>query len=223
MAEFVLEIGIEAVPASAMVPALGQLRELLGDLLRRERIAFDNVRTLGAPRRLAVLASAMAARQAEAVIEIPGPPANRAFDAVGNPTQVAEGFARKNRLTVPELQVKPTPRGDYVFGVRREEGRPSVEVLSVALPSLFTELAFPKFMRWGEGRYRFVRPIRWILCLLGEEIVPFAVATVTSGRETFGHRTLAPGPHGVRRAVDYPEVVRRAGVLLDPAAREQII
>src|SRR5690349_20538089 len=122
MPDFVLEIGVEEVPASAMVPALGQLRELLGELLLRERIAFDGVRRLGTPRRLAALASGVAAREADAVIEIPGPPANRAFDADGNPTQVAESFARKNGLAVAALQVKPTPRREYVFGVRREDG-----------------------------------------------------------------------------------------------------
>src|SRR5205085_8354760 len=100
-------------------------------------------------RRLAALAGGVAKRQADAVIAVPGPPARLAFDAEGKPTPVAEGFARKSGFAVRDLQVRETPRGPYVFGERREEGRPSVEVLAAALPPLFSELTFPKFMRWG--------------------------------------------------------------------------
>src|SRR5438105_5126745 len=125
-----------------MVPALGQRRELLGDLLQRERIAFEEVRTLGTPRRLAALVSGTAERQADAVIEIPGPPARVAFDAEGKPTPAAEGFARKNGLALADLQVRETSRGPYVFGERRETGGPSVEALAAALPPVFAQLTF---------------------------------------------------------------------------------
>src|SRR4051794_19925799 len=118
MPDFVLEIGTEEVPASAVVPALGQLEALLEQRLKAERIGFREVRALGTPRRLVALASGVAERQEDAEIEIGGPPARVAFDEAGKPTPAAEGFARKNQVSLADLQVRPTPRGDYLFAVR---------------------------------------------------------------------------------------------------------
>lgn len=223
MPDFVLEIGTEEVPASAVVPALAQLRLLLEQRLRVERIGFREVRTLGTPRRLVALASGVADRQEDAEIEIGGPPARVAYDEAGNPTPAAEGFARKNQVSLADLEVRPTPRGDYVFAVRREEGRSSLEVLARVLPDIPGTLNFPKFMRWGEGQFRFVRPIRWILCLLGDQVVALEVEGIRSGRQTFGHRVLGAGPFEVPSADAYEETVRRGGVVLDPEERREWI
>src|SRR5262249_1250003 len=118
MPDLVLEIGIEEVPASAVVPALGQMRELGEQQLKRERVGPPEVRTVGTPRRVVAVASGGAERQADAEIEIGGPPARVAFDAAGDPTPAAEGFARKNQVTLADLQVRPTPRGEYVFALK---------------------------------------------------------------------------------------------------------
>ncbi|MBI3911434.1 MAG: glycine--tRNA ligase subunit beta [Armatimonadetes bacterium] len=220
MPDLVLEIGTEEVPANAVVPALEQLRQLMEELLSVQRLSHGGVETLGTPRRLVACARDVATRQADAVVEIKGPPASVAFDAEGKPTRAADGFARRNQVDVGTLVI----RDNYVYAEKREIGAPAVSVLARALPELFPALNFPKFMRWGEGLFRFSRPIRWILCLLGEEVVPFTVAEVTSGNVTMGHRVLGPGPHPVRTAADYFHVVRDAGVILSgQERREQIV
>src|SRR5688572_23327788 len=185
MADFLLEIGTEEVPAAAVVPAIEQLATLTRDLLAKERLNAREVRTLGTPRRLVVYVKDVAPRQEDAVIQQRGPARAAAFDAEGRPTKAAEGFARRYGLTPDQLQVRQTDAGDYVFAEQRVEGKPSTQVLGAAVPGVLTALSFPKFMRWSEGNYRFSRPIRWLVALLGEEVVPFHIEGVEAGHVSF--------------------------------------
>jgi glycyl-tRNA synthetase beta chain len=232
MPDFVLEIGTEEVPAAAVVPALEQLRVLTEELFQRERIRCEAVRTLGTPRRLVVYASGVANRQEDALVEHRGPARKAAFDPEGRPSRAAEGFARRHGLSSTDLEVRSTPTGDYVFAVLKVEGKPARDVLAASVPELLPRLAFPKFMRWGEGRYRFSRPIRWFLALLGDQVVPFEVEGVPSGRITWGHRFLpvqgteAGGdPHrlSVESAGEYFSAMEQARVVVDPAERRRRI
>ncbi len=228
MPDFVLEIGTEEVPASAVVPALDQLAALFRELLGRERLGFEAVRTVGTPRRLVAYVTGVAERQPDSEAEYRGPARRAAFDAEGNPTKAAEGFARKYGLSAADLEVRETDGGEYVYARQRVVGRPTAEVLAAAIPGLLGQLNFPKFMRWGEGRYRFSRPIRWLLALLGEEVVSFDAGGVTSGRVSHGHRFLPVDEDGghtleVARAEEYFRRMEAARVVVDPAERRQRI
>ena len=189
-----LEIGMEECPARFMPSAMQQLERLVAEQFRAARIAFDTVRSLGTPRRLTVLVDGVADTQEDLAEEVKGPPKQAAFDAEGRPTKAAEGFARKQGVSVEELEVRETEQGAYVYALKRESGRPTPEVLTEVLPSVIQRLSFPKSMRWGSGTTRFIRPIRWIVALFDDAIVPFEYAGVHSGRESRGHRFLSEGP-----------------------------
>lgn len=229
MPDFVLEIGTEEVPAAAMVPALEQLNSLMGELLTRERIGFGEVRTQGTPRRLVAYVTGVAERQEDALLQHRGPARAVAFDAAGNPTRAAEGFARRYGLSAADLQVRQTETGEYAFAEQKVEGQPTTDVLAGALPGVLSSLSFPKFMRWGEGSHRFSRPVRWIVALLGSEVVATEACGVSAGRESFGHRFLpVRGEPGVYRvavegAETYFDRLRDAHIVADPAERRRLI
>lgn len=219
-----LEIGMEECPARFVGPALGELARLMEERLSAERLAHGGIRTLGTPRRLAVVVEGLAERQAELTQEVKGPPARVAFDETGAPTQAARGFAANQGVRVEELVVKETAGGAYVVAVRHEPGKAATEVLPGVLASVVTSLRFPKSMRWGDGSLRFARPIRWLVALLGDEVVPFGLEGVTSGRATRGHRILADRAIEIASADEYVERLREAGwVLVDVKERRESI
>jgi glycyl-tRNA synthetase beta chain len=123
---------------------------------------------------------------------VTGPPKKAAFDAAGKPTKAAEGFARSQGVAVDQLVTINTERGEYLAADRLEEGRPATAVLPELLTRLASTLPFAKQMRWGDGDVRFSRPVRWVVALLDDAVLPVAVAGVASDRITFGHRFLAP-------------------------------
>jgi glycyl-tRNA synthetase beta chain len=214
-----LEIGTEEMPARFLLPAIAQLRELMAKRLADLRLSFGTIRTVGTPRRLAAIVTEVAEHQAPIVREVRGPARHIAFDAQGNPTKAAEGFARAQGVAVSELVVKATEKGEFVFAIKREEGRPAMEVLSEALPQVIRQLAFPKTMRWEASGLRFGRPIRWLVALLGETVIPFEVAGVQSDRITYGRRftdgQLAGKPIALTSADLYETALELAHVIVD--------
>ncbi|MDI6907864.1 MAG: glycine--tRNA ligase subunit beta [Thermoanaerobacterales bacterium] len=221
--DFLLEIGIEELPARFLGPALVELAALARDLFDEQRLSYGVVNTYGTPRRLVLYVQDLAEAQASLVREVKGPPAKAAFDIDGKPTKAALGFARNQGVAVEELVIRPVGQVDYVYAVREENGRPAVKILPEIAPRLITGLSFPKPMRWGNEDLKFARPIRWMVCLFGSEAVPFTVAGVTAGRLTLGHRFLNPGPHRLERAADYFGTMREAYVLVDPDERRQVV
>ncbi len=219
MPDLLLEVGTEELPARFVEPARAQLEAVLGEELRRHRLPARALRTWATPRRLAVLASGVPARQPDAEQEVRGPAAAAAFDPQGRPTAAAVGFARSQGVPVESLHRKRTPTGEYVFARKVVAGRPAREVLGELLPQVIGSLSFPKTMRWAHYDLRFARPVRWVVALLDEEVVPFELAGTRAGRATYGHRQLSPGPHELRTPADYEEVLRRAYVLADRVAR----
>ena len=217
------EIGVEEMPARFLTPALAQLKELAAQKLSEQRLDFADIFTFGTPRRLVLLVRELAAAQRPAEKEVKGPAAKVAFDEQKQPTRAALGFARSQGVTVAELTVKPVGPVDYVFAVVREEGRPAPEVLAEISPALITDLHFPKFMRWGEGELRFARPIRWLLALYGDQVIPVTAAGVTAGRRTYGHRFLSGAVLTVNDPEDYFEKMRDNFVLVDPVRRRTAI
>ncbi len=192
MAELLLEIGTEELPAGVVESALVQLQSAVTQRLHEARIAFGEVETFGTPRRLILYIHDVAPSQTDMVREVRGPAANVAFDAQGNPTPAAIGFARKQGVGVSTLEVVSTPQGEYVMAKVFERGKPTPEVASGIFPEAIRSLTFPKMMRWGSGNLRFCRPIRWILALYDGEVVPFELDGIHSGNRSRGHRFLAP-------------------------------
>ena len=182
-----LEVGTEEIPAHAMPAILDQLKSLAEKSLNDARITFGKIQTLGTPRRLALLVEDVATRQADAQSERRGPSIKIAFDAAGKPSKAAIGFARGQKVAPEDLIV----RDGYVYAVIREQGKPSAELFATLLPKIICDLNFPNNMRWGSLDFKFIRPIRWIVALFGDEVIPFEVANVHSGRISRGHRFLS--------------------------------
>jgi len=216
-----LEVGTEELPARFVEPARLQLETNLGEALVRERLEPAFLKSWATPRRLAVRAEGLPALQPDVWREVRGPAARAAFDAQGRPTAAALGFARSQGVPVEALEVRSTPAGEYVFARVCVPGKPVGEVLRELLPRVVTSLSFPKTMRWGNHDLRFARPIRWLVALLDDQVVPFELAGVRSGRWTYGHRQLAPGPHEIPDATRYEEVTRRAWVMADRTSRRE--
>ena len=222
--EFLFELGTEELPASDLQSALAQLKERLPALLDDLRLPHTGeVIILGTPRRLVASVAGLAARQADRTLLVKGPPASRAFDAMGLPTKAAEGFARSRGIDVKALEVREVDGGKYAVAEVTESGRPAVEVLAEALPKLIAAIKFDKPMRWNSSNVYFSRPIRWILALFGGHVVPFEYAGVQSGAVTRGLRFLAPAEIEVKSTQEYFTALAAQGILLDPEVRRHSI
>jgi len=221
--DLLVELGVEDMPPSCCLTAVEQLPGLLERLLRDCGLSFQEVVAWATPRRLVVRARRVAAHQAPRVKRVRGPAAKVAFDQDGRPTAAALGFARAQGVAVEDLVVEDTAGGQYVFAVLRQEGRPAVEVLPEVLTAMVAALEFPKMMRWGTHEVRFPRPVRWIVALWGDQVVPWEFAGVRSGAYTRGHRFLAPGPWLIPAAEEYAAVMESAKVLVDHNERKKVI
>lgn len=224
VAELLLEIGVEELPYQFIAPALASLKESAERLFNDQRLTFQSVRTMGTPRRLTIVVDGLAAKQASMVKEAMGPSKAVAFDQTGQPTRAAIGFAAGQGVAVQNLQVRQTPKGEYLFAVKREEGHPAAAVLIDMLPQLVSGLAFPKAMKWNETGVRFARPIRWLVALYGGSVLPIEAAGIKASNQTKGHRALGGGKWvAVRNATSYISTLERQCVIVDPQRRRNLI
>ncbi|CUQ67151.1 glycine--tRNA ligase subunit beta [Candidatus Nitrospira inopinata] len=222
--DLLLEVGVEELPYQFVAPALVTMKESSERLLKDQRLAFRAIRTMGTPRRLTMVAEGLAAKQSAVTKETMGPPKAAAFDQAGQPTKAAIGFASTHGVPVQSLEVRRTPKGEYLFAVKHEEGRPAASVLMEVLPPLVAGLAFPKAMKWNETGVRFARPIRWVLAIYGGTVLPFDVAGVTASNQTTGHRVMGGGKWiRVKDADSYSALLERQGVIVDPQRRRHLI
>jgi len=221
--ELLFEIGTEEIPSAYLPAALAELSAQAARLLAADRLASTEIRALGTPRRLLLFVDGLPPRQADARREVIGPPKSAAFDAEGKPTRAAEGFARAQGVPVERLAVRTLERGEYVVAVQEARGAATPEVLAALLPRLVQSLAFPKFMRWGEGTLRFVRPIRWLLATFGGRVLPVAIDGLAAGGKTYGHRFLAPRGVRVRSFAEYQAALEERFVIADPARRRDLV
>ena len=223
--DFLLEIGTEEMPSAPLINASKQLPKLVVKMLDEAGLAHGDVRVVSSPRRLAAIVSDVACAT-EAVHEVKrGPKAQIAFDADGNPTKAAAGFARKCGIDASELTRKVDEDGnEYVFAERNVPSEPAMPILSALGHDVIAAIEWPNYrsQRWGSEHETFVRPIRWICALLGSEVVPVTYADVTSGNTTRGHRVLAPGEHVVTEPAAYEQVLKDSYVL-GAEAREAAI
>lgn len=222
--DLLLEIGTEELPARLVGQVLVQLEEAAEKLLQEQRIDYNRLAVYSTPRRLVIYGWEMADVQTDLVEEVKGPPARAAFDDQGKPTKAASGFARSQGVAVEELMVKTTPAGDYVFAQKKISGHPTREVLAEQLPQLITGLSFPRPMRWGDRDLKFIRPIHWILCLLGDEVVEFEIDGYRSDRLTYGLRSLeGSGAISISHPREYFEKMQEASIIVDQNARKALI
>jgi len=221
--DLLLEIGTEEIPARFIPGALLALKESAQQRLSQSRLHYQEVKTIGTPRRLALLVFGLSSYQTDAEENIIGPPKTAAFAPDGSPTKVALGFAKAKGISVDQLEYIETPKGVYL-GLRKTlKGLPTTSVLTELLPQLILDLPFPKFMRWGSSALRFARPIHWMVSLFGNEVVPFALEGIQSGRRTFGHRFMAPQAIELTGAGKYAEQLRQAWVIVDPQERVEML
>ncbi len=221
--DFVLEIGTEEIPARFMPSAISQLKEIAGRWITENRLACGEIAAYGTPRRLTVYITGLAEEQEDFVDLIKGPSKKASLDENGNPTRAAEGFARSQGVSVGDLIVQETPNGEYVFAEKRQTGQKTAGILPQFCLELINGLSFPKPMRWGYKEMRFARPIRWLLALFGNTVIPFEIEGLQSGRVTYGHRFLSQGPIELYQAPDYLDRLRDAYVIVDHVERRERI
>jgi glycyl-tRNA synthetase beta chain len=222
-ADLLFEIGVEELPAGYVEPALEQLELGVSAGLEELRLAFGAATTYGTPRRLAILVTEVAARQRDHEEEAMGPAAKVAFDAAGKPTKALLGFCAGKGVDVSTVRRVETPRGEYVTVTVKHVGQPAATVLPALLASVASRLPFPKSMRWDAGDYRFGRPVRWLLALLGRDVLPVQAFGLGAGRATLGHRFLHPGAVEVAEPSRYVEALRKAFVLADHRERREVV
>ena len=225
-ADFLLEIGCEEIPAGVIARAAKELQVILEKYLTAERLLLEGacVESFGAPRRLVALTRAVRLRQPDVTREIAGPPKSVAYDTVGRPTKAAESFAAKQGVPVSKLYVVATPRGEQVAAKQIIRGRTGAEILAELLPRAVLEIPWPRSMYWtGLAGPRFIRPIRWIVALLGGQRVPFELAGVKSGAHSAGHRFLGDSRIALGGARDYEKKLQVNFVLARPEVRRKKI
>ena len=217
--DLLFEIGAEEIPAGFMPNILGQLKQLAETKLNDAHLPFESIATYGTPRRLALIVKGLADTSAEISERHKGPSASIAFDADGNATKAAIGFARGKGLDVADLVVED----GYIYAETKTAGVPAKDIVTDMLPQLITGLNFPKSMHWGNLDAKFVRPVRWLVALLDEEVIPVEFATVKSGNVTRGHRFLGADEITIKNAASYVDTLKENFVMVDQDARRELI
>ena len=231
---FILEIGVEELPASDVDSAQAYLVSRIPQLLTELHLAHGDIRVYATPRRLVITVDSVSPTQPDREEVVKGPPADKAIvrqTSSLSPSQTesltytpaAQGFAKKNGINVEDLEVREQDGGKYVFAVVKQKGRPTPEVLAEALPKLIAEIKFEKSMRWNDSGVSFSRPIRWYVALLGDMVIPFEYAGVASGNISRGLRPYDSPEIKIPSADKYFDVIRQAGIILDKGERKASI
>lgn len=221
--QLLFEIGTEEIPASYIRPALAFLEQAAQNKFKELDLAFGWVRTAGAPRRLTLAVDDLQEEQPARLQEHVGPAKQAAFDANGQPTKAALGFARSRGVAVEDLQIVTTPKGEYLMAAEEIKGRATAELLPELLESLLRAIPFPKSMRWADSRLAFARPVQWLLALYGGKVVDVTVEDLRAGDTTLGHRFLHPAPVQVHGFEDYLERLAAKSVIADIETRRAMV
>lgn len=220
--DLIFEIGAEEIPSAPLYAAVTQLKERAEKAFSDAHLEYGTVEVYGAPRRIALLVTDLAEQQDDVTLRHKGPASAVAFDAEGHPTKAAEGFARGKGVDVSDLVVGDAGGSSYVFAIVERVGAPAAMVLPELLSALVDGLDWPKSMRWGSGTARFIRPVRWLVALFGDEVVPVSFAGVTAGRVSMGHRFLG-GPAEIPSAGMYLETLVGSMVIANQDVRASAI
>ena len=218
-----LEIGLEEIPARFLKPSLEDMKNYIEKELKEQRIAFENVITNGTPRRLLIEIKGLSEKQ-ENLDEVNiGPSKNVAFDAIGQPTKACLGFAKSQNVEVSDLDIIDTGKGEYIAVKKFLEGQKTESLLPKILKSLILNLSFPKSMKWGTKKFKFVRPLRWILALVDSQVIPFEVEGIKSSNITRGHRFFGQPEFSVESIEDYYKKVKENFVIINIEERKASI
>jgi len=217
MAELLIELSSEEIPARMQTRAAEDLERLIGDRLKDAGLTFGTVRSFATPRRLAAVVDGLPTRSPDVSEEKKGP-------RVGAPEAAVQGFLKSAGLmSLDQAEIRADKKGDFYVATIERSGRATSQVVAEIVPEIVRNFPWPKSMRWGNGRLRWVRPLHSILCIFGGKVVPFEIDGIKSGKETRGHRFMAPKPFSVRSFDDYVQRLRNAFVILEPREREAII
>ncbi len=226
MTTYLWEIGTEELPADFVADAIDQWKALIPRSLAEHFLTSEKIEVYGTPRRLAILISGLPEKQADREEEIKGPSANQAYKE-GKPTPALEGFAKKQGISLEDIEVRDTPKGEFIFVQKKIQGKTTSEILQKLSPHWLTSLEGRRFMRWGDGDLRFPRPIRWLVALLNGDILPLKLVngstTINSDRLSSGHRVLHPNFISIDNAQDYLNTLSKAKIEVDPQQRENLI
>lgn len=223
MPTYLLEIGTEELPAEQVSEAQGRLQSLVSEALNQAGVDFDQVVTMGTPRRLACLVEGISQVQKTVNKRVKGPPVKSSFDASGKPLPSASGFAQKQGVKVEELLREEIGGVEYLVADVTIAGKPVAAVLEEIVPAAIMQLSGQRLMRWGDSDLKFSRPIRWLVSILDDKEIPIKLDSVKSGRETFGNRVLAPGKLAIASTKEYVAKLRGAKVLVCPQERKAFI
>lgn len=218
---YLLEVGVEEMPAHVVTPSIHQLKSLVAKYLKEQRIKFADMKEFATPRRMALLISGLSDKQPDIDESVKGPAKKIAQDDDGNWTKAAIGFTKGQGATVDDIEFKDVKGTQYVFVEKHIAGKPVAEVLK-GLPDVITSMNFPTLMKWGCHDLQFIRPIRWLVSLLDDEVVPFSILDVTADRVTKGHRFLG---HDIKidQATNYENALKDDFVIVDQKKRKQLI
>ncbi|EFQ23722.1 glycyl-tRNA synthetase beta chain [Aminomonas paucivorans DSM 12260] len=219
--DLLFEIGTEEIPAGFLSWGLEEIRRLGEEELQAARIPHGGILSYGTPRRLTLYVRSLASRQEDLVETVKGPLWAQAFDPNGHPTKAAAGFARSRQIPVEDLQMREVDGVPYAFAVLKQEGQETESLIPEVLQRILKRLVFPKNMYWQDPTVRFARPIRWLVALWGDQIVPVTLGEVHSDRFTRGHRFLGKRNLEIREAKDYLEALFDEFVLADPQKRRE--
>ncbi len=222
-ATFLLEIGTEELPYGDVEDVLNQLNQRVPAWLAELHLQFDSASVQATPRRIAVSIANLSPSQPDREEVVKGPPAERAFDSAGVATPAAIGFASKNGVDVKDLQIREQDGGKYVFAVVKQTGQPTAQVLSEALPALIAGIKFEKSMKWNDSGVAFSRPIRWIVSLFGEQVIPFEYAGVSAGNISRGLRPYDSPEIEIKSADAYFAEMEKAGIVINVETRIALI
>jgi glycyl-tRNA synthetase beta chain len=217
--DLLFEIGIEEIPARFMAPALKQIEEIMTKKLAEAGLEYGAIKTYGTPRRFTLIVEALAEMQADIVVESKGPAKKSAFDADGNPTKALQGFCRGKGVEIADLVEKEIKGVPYMYAVKEVKGQKTADIIGDMLQDMVGKIYFPKPMRWGYGEMRFARPIRWVVLLLGDQLLPINLGGVDSDRYSRGHRFLGSQHVEIKDAASYEETLAKEFVIVDQNKR----
>ncbi|MBS1256579.1 MAG: Glycine--tRNA ligase beta subunit [Deltaproteobacteria bacterium] len=223
MNTYLLEIGLEEMPAQMILPAVEQLKSLAQKTCEQHQLSLSDIQTFSTPRRLAILLSGLPDKEEDRKIELKGPPLSIARDTENNWTKAAEGFATKNKISLDNLETKSFDGKEYLFAQHSELGKHVPELFQGYAAEWISKLSFPKNMRWGSYRTRFIRPVRWVVSLWNTTVVPIKLEMLAAGNETRGHRFLSSAESTINHAADYEMQLKKLKVIADFEKRRQSI
>lgn len=218
---YLLEVGVEEMPAHVVTPSIQQLHQRVAKYLKEQRIDYNHIQEFATPRRMALLIDGLSDKQPDIDESVKGPAKKIAQDEDGNWTKAAIGFTRGQGASVDDIEFKDVKGTEYVFVEKHIAGKTVAEVLQ-GLPDVITSMNFPTLMKWGYNNLQFIRPIRWLVSLLNDEVVPFKILDVEAGRQTQGHRFLGH-PVDIASANDYEQTLHDDYVIADQTKRKQLI